>query len=153
MIKALSFTAVLLEISTVVSVLYHHHLQNREVSSRAYQDGEPIVLSSRYNYHNELNIVEVIVVCTDRDNDLNSPRAANNDEAFTLRQHDGSLADGPNVDHFFRGANAQQNEDAERDDPREAQTDRRSLKEAVGERFKLGIGVNHRALKQPEDAA
>ncbi|MEI8022307.1 MAG: endo-1,4-beta-xylanase, partial [Schlesneria sp.] len=32
-------------------------------------------------------------------------------------------------------------------------TDRRSLKEAVGDRFKIGVGVGHQVLKQPEDAA
>jgi hypothetical protein len=31
--------------------------------------------------------------------------------------------------------------------------DRRSLKEAVGARFKIGAGVSHRVLQQPEDAA
>jgi GH35 family endo-1,4-beta-xylanase len=31
-------------------------------------------------------------------------------------------------------------------------TDRRSLKEAVGDRFKVGVGVGHQVLKQPEDA-
>lgn len=32
-------------------------------------------------------------------------------------------------------------------------TDRRSLKEAVGDRFKIGVGVGHQVLKQPDDAA
>ena len=32
-------------------------------------------------------------------------------------------------------------------------SDRRSLKEAVGDRFKIGVGVGHQVLKQPEDAA
>jgi GH35 family endo-1,4-beta-xylanase/lysophospholipase L1-like esterase len=31
--------------------------------------------------------------------------------------------------------------------------DRRSLKEAVGTRFKIGVGVGHQVLQQPEDAA
>ncbi len=31
--------------------------------------------------------------------------------------------------------------------------DRRSLKEVVGNRFKIGVGVGHRVLQQPEDAA
>ncbi len=31
--------------------------------------------------------------------------------------------------------------------------DRRSLKEAVGDRFKIGVGVGHQVLQQPEDAA
>lgn len=37
-------------------------------------------------------------------------------------------------------------------DLRSSQLDRRSLKEAVGDRFKLGVGVGHRVVRNPEDA-
>ena len=36
---------------------------------------------------------------------------------------------------------------------REPGPDRRSLKEAAGDRFKIGVGVGQRVLEQPEDAA
>jgi GH35 family endo-1,4-beta-xylanase len=38
------------------------------------------------------------------------------------------------------------------DDDSPAQRDLRSLKEAVGRRFKLGVGVSHRVVRNPEDA-
>ena len=41
----------------------------------------------------------------------------------------------------------------QQDAPAKPLNDRRSLKEAVGDRFKIGVGVGHQVLKQPEDAA
>ena len=35
---------------------------------------------------------------------------------------------------------------------RRPEPDRRSLKEAVGDRFKIGVGVDFRVVEQPEDA-
>ncbi len=44
-------------------------------------------------------------------------------------------------------------EDKKQDVSPKAESDRRSLKEAVGDRFKIGVGVSHIVLQQPEDAA
>ena len=44
-------------------------------------------------------------------------------------------------------------EKQEQDVPEKPVTDRRLLKEAVGDRFKIGVGVGHQVLKQLEDAA
>jgi GH35 family endo-1,4-beta-xylanase/lysophospholipase L1-like esterase len=61
---------------------------------------------------------------------------------------DGGCTDGPNVDHIVLRA-----DDKKLDVPESAATDRRSLKEAVGGRFKIGVGVSHQVLQQPEDAS
>jgi GH35 family endo-1,4-beta-xylanase/lysophospholipase L1-like esterase len=42
---------------------------------------------------------------------------------------------------------------ADADTQQSRKTDRRSLKEAVGSRFKLGVGVGHLVVQNPEDAA
>ena len=70
------------------------------------------------------------------------------DGALAWRQHDGGHTDGPNVEHFIRWADAKKEGASVRPEP-----DRRSLKEAAGDRFKIGVGVSHRVLQQPEDAA
>ena len=44
-------------------------------------------------------------------------------------------------------------EDERQDVPAKAELDRRSLKDAVGDRFKIGVGVGHQVLEQPEDVA
>jgi GH35 family endo-1,4-beta-xylanase len=36
--------------------------------------------------------------------------------------------------------------------PAAPELDRRSLKEAVGDRFQIGVGVSHQVVEQPEDA-
>ena len=41
----------------------------------------------------------------------------------------------------------------EEGDLQSSQSDRRSLKDAVGNRFKLGVGVSHRVVGNPDDAA
>ena len=74
------------------------------------------------------------------------------DGALAWRQHDGGHTDGPNVEHFIRWAKIS----GERTRIRmfhSPQPDRRSLKEAVGDRFKIGVGVGHDVLQNPEDAA
>lgn len=75
------------------------------------------------------------------------------DGALAWRQHDGGHTDGPNVEHFIRWAEAQWSKKIETDDSRRPQTDRRSLKEAVGDRFQIGVGVSHRVVEQPQDVA
>ena len=75
------------------------------------------------------------------------------DGALAWRQHDGGHTDEPNVEHFIRWANAQCEENSAPDVSQSPQTNRRSLKEAVGDRFKLGVGVSHRVVQNPEDAA
>ena len=75
------------------------------------------------------------------------------DGALAWRQHDGGHTDGPNVEYFIRWAEARWRDETKADDPAKPETDRRSLKEAAGDRFKIGVGVGHRVLKQPEDAA
>ena len=98
-----------------------------------------------------------------RSSDKNSQNAANYDEAkanpypalpeiLAGSQHDGGHTDGPNVEHFVRWAQAQWNEDAVRSISQGSRPDRRSLKTVVGNRFKIGVGVSHVALKNPEDA-
>jgi GH35 family endo-1,4-beta-xylanase/lysophospholipase L1-like esterase len=42
---------------------------------------------------------------------------------------------------------------SEEDDSPKPEPERRSLKEVVGDRFKIGVGIGHRVLEQPEDAA
>ena len=51
-----------------------------------------------------------------------------------------------NVSHAFAQAESG-------DGPPEPRGDHRSLKQAVGDRFKLGVGVSHVVVRQPEDAA
>ena len=75
------------------------------------------------------------------------------DGALAWRQHDGGHTDGPNVEHFIRWAEARWRENTKRDDSAHAGPDRRSLKEAAGGRFKIGVGVGLRVLEQPEDVA
>jgi endo-1,4-beta-xylanase len=81
------------------------------------------------------------------------------DGALAWRQHDGGHTDEPNVEHFIRWAKSQWGERAEpgnengQEVSQTSQGDRRTLKTVVGDRFKLGVGVSHRALRNPEDAA
>jgi GH35 family endo-1,4-beta-xylanase len=73
------------------------------------------------------------------------------DGALAWRQHDGGHTDDPNIEHFVMGAQARREEDDNRSPV--PQRDGRSLKAAVGDRFKLGVGVSHVVVRQPEDAA
>lgn len=75
------------------------------------------------------------------------------DGALAWRQHDGGHTDGPNVEHFIRWAKMQWQEDSDQDAVSTPQHDRRSLKEAVASRFKIGVGVGHDVVQNPEDAA
>ena len=75
------------------------------------------------------------------------------DGTLAGRQHDGGHTDGPNVEHFIRWAKTQRGEKVEQEVSTKATTDRRSLKEAVGDRFQVGVGVSHAVLPSPEDAA
>jgi GH35 family endo-1,4-beta-xylanase len=75
------------------------------------------------------------------------------DGALAWRQHDGGHTDGPNVEHFIRWAEARWPEAKKPDAPSTPEADRRSLKSAVGDRFKIGLGVRERVLEQPEDTA
>lgn len=75
------------------------------------------------------------------------------DGSLAWRQHDGGHTDGPNVGHFIRWAEARRRGDKEPDDPARPETDRRSLKEAAGDRFKIGVGIGQRMLERPEDVA
>jgi GH35 family endo-1,4-beta-xylanase/lysophospholipase L1-like esterase len=75
------------------------------------------------------------------------------DGALAWRQHDGGHTDGPNVEHVLRWAAARWREGPKRDDPDRPGPDRRSLKDAAGGRFKIGVGVGQRALEQPQDVA
>ena len=73
------------------------------------------------------------------------------DGALAWRQHDGGHTDEPNVEHFIQWAKARWEEDDNGSPgPRH---DGRSLKAAVGDRFKLGVGVSHFVVRQAEDAA
>lgn len=65
------------------------------------------------------------------------------------RQHDGGHTDGPNVEHFIRWAEARWKERGEVG-PAE---DHRSLKDAAGGRFLIGVGLSERVLEDPEDVA
>lgn len=78
--------------------------------------------------------------------------------ALAWRQHDGGHTDEPNVEHFVRWAEAHWNAsrlhgDATQHDVPGQHPDRRSLKQAVGGRFKIGVGVSHDVLHNPQDAA
>ena len=75
------------------------------------------------------------------------------DGALAWRQHDGGHTDGPNVKHFVRWAEVHWTGDRDRNVPRKSRPDRRSLKEAVGDRYKIGVGVGHFVLRSAEDAA
>lgn len=75
------------------------------------------------------------------------------DGALAWRQHDGGHTDGPNVEHFIRWAEAQWRQNPTRENSTQPEPDRRSLKEAVGDRFQIGVGVGQRSLTQPEDVA
>ena len=63
------------------------------------------------------------------------------DGALAWRQHDGGHTDGPNVEHFIRWAESQWREGKRRGDPVRPGPDRRSLKGAAGDRFKIGVGI------------
>jgi GH35 family endo-1,4-beta-xylanase len=71
----------------------------------------------------------------------------------TLIQHDGGHTDGPNAEHFIQRAAAQSGKDKKHNASARQESDRRSLKDAAGDRFKIGVGVSHQVLQQPEDAA
>ncbi len=74
------------------------------------------------------------------------------DGELAWRQHDGGHTDAPNVEHFIRWAEAQwKMDDAEKPDT--SQRDHRSLKQVVGDRFKIGVGIGHTVLQNPEDVA
>jgi len=75
------------------------------------------------------------------------------DGALAWRQHDGGHTDGPNIEHFILWAKAQWGEGTDQDVSPSAQRESWSLKDAVGHRFKLGVGVSHVVVQQPEDAA
>ncbi|GAC1474666.1 MAG: hypothetical protein NVSMB9_25460 [Isosphaeraceae bacterium] len=77
------------------------------------------------------------------------------DGALAWRQHDGGHTDSPNIEHFIRWAEARWREGKNRDDPARPVPvpDRRSLKEAVGDRYKIGVGIGQKVLEQPEDVA
>jgi GH35 family endo-1,4-beta-xylanase/lysophospholipase L1-like esterase len=80
------------------------------------------------------------------------------DGRLAWRQHDGGHTDEPNVEHFIRWAQSQSGvppsgEDAHEDIEKSPGRARPSLKEAVGNRFKLGVGVSHVVVQNPEDAA
>ncbi len=74
------------------------------------------------------------------------------DGALAWRQHDGGHTDGPNVAHFIRWAEARWRDVKKRDAPAGPEPDRRSLKGAASDRFKIGVGIGQRALEQAEDA-
>jgi hypothetical protein len=63
------------------------------------------------------------------------------DEALAWRQHDGGRTDGPNVAHFIRWAEDRWRQDKRRGDPTTPGPDRRSLKGAAGDRFKIVVGI------------
>jgi hypothetical protein len=75
------------------------------------------------------------------------------DGALAWRQHDGGHTDEPNVVPFIRWAEARWAEAQDQPVPGNARGDSRSLKEAVGDRFKIGVGVGHQVLGNAEDAA
>lgn len=85
------------------------------------------------------------------------------DGALAWRQHDGGHTDGPNVKHFIRWANhhwgrplpttAFSSRTSPQPAPGPVAQTRRSLKEAVGTRFKMGVGVGNRVLNDPQDVA
>ncbi len=57
------------------------------------------------------------------------------------------------VTHKMLHSVARRGEKVEQEVPTKATTDRRSLEEAVGDRFQVGVGVSHAVLTNPEDAA
>jgi hypothetical protein len=61
------------------------------------------------------------------------------DGALAWCQHDGGHTDGPNVEHFLRWAEAHWTGDKTGSVSQDSQPDRRSLKDAVGDRFKIGV--------------
>lgn len=73
------------------------------------------------------------------------------DGALAWRQHDGGHTDGPNVGHFIRWAEARRQDAKPLQDVGRSKTDPRSLKEAAGNRFKIGVGIGERVTVQPED--
>lgn len=77
------------------------------------------------------------------------------DGALAWRQHDGGHTDGPNVEHFIRWAETQWpgNPQAEKPQADAVDAAKRSLKDAVGDRFKLGVGVSHSILANEADAS
>jgi len=75
------------------------------------------------------------------------------DGALAWRQHDGGHTDGPNVEHFIRWAESRWTRNPPKSASQTPPSDPRSLKRAAGGRFKIGVGVGHRVLQNPEDAA
>jgi GH35 family endo-1,4-beta-xylanase/lysophospholipase L1-like esterase len=77
------------------------------------------------------------------------------DGDLAWRQHDGGHTDEPNVEHFIRWAEARWAQVKAPEDPRTPSPvqDNRSLKDAVGGRFQIGVGVGHLVLRNPEEAA
>jgi hypothetical protein len=72
------------------------------------------------------------------------------DGSLAWRQHDGGHTDGPNVKHFIRWAESQWKKKPQASADNAA---KRSLKDPVGDRFKLGVGVRHRILASGADAS
>jgi hypothetical protein len=81
------------------------------------------------------------------------------DGVLAWRQHDGGHTDEPNIEHFVRwaeaqwGAGIQPDDDADQEASQSPHGDSRSLRAAVGDRYKLGVGVGHRIVRNPQDAA
>ncbi|MCR9292741.1 MAG: endo-1,4-beta-xylanase [bacterium] len=72
------------------------------------------------------------------------------DGELAWRQHDGGHTDGPNVEHFIRWADKLWNTAGTKATAQSRNG--RSLKDAVGDRFQLGVGVSHRSLEDPQNA-
>ena len=78
------------------------------------------------------------------------------DGALAWRQHDGGHTDGPNVEHFIRWAEAQWQDNKKPSDRHRSSNSEpagRTLKDAVGDRFKIGVGVSYLVLEDSKDAA
>lgn len=73
--------------------------------------------------------------------------------AIAWRQHDGGHTDEPNLELFIQWAENQWREAAARTDASDRQPDLRSLKAAVADRYKIGVGVDLDVLQNPEDVA
>ncbi len=73
------------------------------------------------------------------------------DGVLAWRQHDGGHTDGPNVQPFIRWAESHWSEDKGASVSPNAGPDGRSLKEAAGDRFQIGVGVSHFVLQNSED--
>lgn len=75
------------------------------------------------------------------------------DGALAWRQHDGGHTDGPNVESFIHWAEDQWKKSEQSKTIQKPELDGRSLKEVVHGRFKIGVGVSHQTLNNPEDVA